>query len=98
VQLSLCEDGEAVVLAVTNLGPTIPDDAVERLFEPFWQAPGDAGQRRHGGLGLGLYIVREIVSAHGGTIDVRSRDGVTTFTVRLPRHRAVDAFHSAPTH
>jgi PAS domain S-box-containing protein len=100
VQVSLCGDGEAVALAVTNRGPTIPDDAVERLFEPFWQAPGDAAPRQHGGLGLGLYIVREIVTAHGGTIDVRSRDCVTTFTVRLPRslHRAVDAFQSAPAH
>jgi len=44
--------------------------------------------------------VREIVCAHGGTVDVRSRDGVTTFVVRLPRpHRlALDAVDAAPSH
>jgi PAS domain S-box-containing protein len=101
IQLSLFEDGESVALAVTNRGPTIPDDAIGRLFEPFWQAPGgDGAPRRDRGLGLGLYIVREIVAAHGGTIDVSSRDGVTTFTVRLPRsvRLALDAFDAAPPH
>jgi PAS domain S-box-containing protein len=88
VQLSLTEEDGIAVLAVTNRGPTIPAEVAERMFEPFWQAPRDEpATQRSGGLGLGLFIVREIVRAHGGTIDVRSRDGVTTFTVRLPRWR-----------
>jgi PAS domain S-box-containing protein len=85
VQLSLAQQGESVVVAVSNRGPTIPADQVQHLFEPFWQAPGNGELRRRGGLGLGLFIVHEIVRAHGGAIDVRSLDGVTTFTLRLPR-------------
>ncbi|MGH9885842.1 MAG: sensor histidine kinase, partial [bacterium] len=69
-----------VYVAVTNSGPTIPSEALDRLFEPFWQ-----GAARSRGLGLGLYIVQQIVHAHGGTIAVRSEADQTTFTVRLPR-------------
>ena len=48
--------------------------------------------RRHGSIGLGLYIAREVVAAHGGTIDVKSSaDAGTTFTVRLPRVAAPTA-------
>ena len=65
-------------------GPTIPPASVERLFEPFQQG-ADNGDGRPRGLGLGLFIVREIVRAHGGTIDVRSSDELTTFAVTLPR-------------
>jgi signal transduction histidine kinase len=85
VQLSLAQQGESVVLAVSNRGPTIPAEQVQHLFEPFWQAPGNGEVPRRGGLGLGLFIVHEIVRAHGGAIDVRSLDGITTFTLRLPR-------------
>ncbi len=88
VQLSLTEEDEGVVLVVTNRGPTIPEQFLAQLFEPFWQAPGDSEAPRRRGLGLGLFIVRQIVRAHGGHIDVRSRDEVTTFTVRLPRATA----------
>jgi signal transduction histidine kinase len=41
--------------------------------------------RRGGGIGLGLFIARQIATAHGGSIEARSADGATTFTVRLPR-------------
>ena len=45
-------------------------------------------RRRPGSIGLGLYIAREIVTAHGGTIDVTSTaESGTSFTVRFPRHR-----------
>jgi signal transduction histidine kinase len=80
--VALLPSPEEVCVAVTNGGPAIPPTQIDRLFEPFW-APGSAGERR--GLGLGLFIVREIVRAHGGSVDVRSTDGSTTFTVRLPR-------------
>jgi PAS domain S-box-containing protein len=75
------EAGEAVV-EVVNDGPPIPADALPHVFEPFRRADG----RPHaGGLGLGLYIARAIVRAHGGRIEVRSNaaDG-TVFAVRLP--------------
>jgi signal transduction histidine kinase len=76
--------GDAVLLSVSNRGPTIPPALIERLFEPFQQgAESDDGRPR--GLGLGLFIVREIVRAHDGAIDVRSGDDLTTFAVTLPR-------------
>jgi signal transduction histidine kinase len=81
--VALAGEGEAVLLSVSNRGPVIPLELVDRLFEPFQQGADSGGKRR--GLGLGLFIVREIVRAHGGTIDVRSRDDLTTFAVTLPR-------------
>ena len=76
-----------LVLEVSNPGAPIPAPQLATLFDPFRQA-GSAREkgRRRGGLGLGLFIVREIVHAHGGEVRVTSseRDG-TTFTVSLPR-------------
>ncbi|MDB4969693.1 MAG: multi-sensor signal transduction histidine kinase [Myxococcales bacterium] len=85
VQLSLSAEDGSVFLSVTNRGPTIPEEFVDQLFEPFRQGPDDGDALRPRGLGLGLFIVRQIVIAHGGEVDVRSRDQVTTFTVHLPR-------------
>ncbi len=84
------EDG--VVLEVHNAGTPIPLEQQPRLFEPLERGaerPEDRGGRS---IGLGLYIVRSIVQAHGGSVEVRSTDADgTTFTVRLPRHA-----HSVP--
>ena len=82
-----------VVVSVHNGGVPIPKGSVGRLFDAL--ARGDAADHgnnnRQMNLGLGLYITNEIVSAHGGEIDVASseRDG-TTFTARFPRAHAVD--------
>jgi signal transduction histidine kinase len=80
-------DPDAVAIAVHNVGPPIPEDAQAAIFEAFHQEarPGDDGS-----VGLGLFIAREIVRAHGGSIAVRSpdRDG-TTFTVVLPRNPGI---------
>jgi phosphoserine phosphatase RsbU/P len=80
-------DGDHVVLSVHNGGAPIPADLLPVLFAPFSRA--DRTDRSPGAqksYGLGLYISREIVVAHGGTIEVRSSTTQgTTFTVRLPR-------------
>jgi signal transduction histidine kinase len=66
-----------------NQGAPIPAELLPVLFDPFRY--GDTGQRKPKSYGLGLYISREIVAAHGGTTDVSSsREAGTTFTVRLP--------------
>lgn len=72
-----------VVLTVNNMGQ-IPEQELPHLFEPF--RSGRQAGRRSEGLGLGLYIVDQLVRAHEGTVRVTSneRDG-TTFEVRLPR-------------
>ncbi|HYE20626.1 MAG TPA: HAMP domain-containing sensor histidine kinase [Tepidisphaeraceae bacterium] len=80
------EGGAGVTLAVHNPGPPIPPDVLPTIFEPMVRG-GRAGGRR-GSLGLGLYIARAIVTAHGGTIDVASTaEAGMTFTVRLPRRQ-----------
>ncbi|MEQ1502147.1 MAG: PAS domain-containing protein [Myxococcota bacterium] len=76
-------EGDRVVLDVHNHGAPIATADLGRLFEPY-QRGGGAG--RITGVGLGLYIAREIVDAHGGRIGVRSAASAgTTFTVVLPR-------------
>jgi signal transduction histidine kinase len=83
--------GEAWVVRLTvhNGGPAIPAVLKNVLFDPFRRGH-DAGETsRTSGLGLGLYITREIVVGHGGTIDVVSTDTEgSTFRVVLPRARA----------
>jgi len=83
VEVSLSEgDGEAVLL-VSNQGPPIPGDLLPRIFEPLHRGTSNGHSERS--LGLGLYIVREIVKAHGGSIGVESNSAATAFTVRLGR-------------
>jgi signal transduction histidine kinase len=76
-----------VVLQVHNLGPSIPATEIPLLFSPFKRLrPGTTPSVGSSSLGLGLYIVDRIVTAHGGAIHVSStEDGGTFFTVRIPR-------------
>jgi PAS domain S-box-containing protein len=77
---------EEVLVSVHNEGTPIPPDAIGHLFEPFWRGGARLEKRTSGGLGLGLFIVQEIVRAHGGTLGVRSsRSEGTTFSIALPR-------------
>jgi len=74
---------DAVVITVANSG-TIPPDLLPQLFDPFRGAQRQAGRAE--GLGLGLYIVQQIVLAHGGSVDVTSGEhNRTIFTVSIPR-------------
>ncbi len=80
-------ESEAVVVEVTNQGPTIPEASWRSIFEPLVQLEPDEETRGppRTSLGLGLFIAREIAHAHGGEIGVASEEGSgTTFTVRLP--------------
>lgn len=87
VSLIACgQDPGQVKLTVRNSGPMIPADELPKLFEPFQRGVG----KSRAGLGLGLYIVREIVQAHGGAIDVTSSETGTTFEVRIPRSARPD--------
>ena len=73
---------DTVVIRVSNGGEIAPQ-LLPQLFAPFRGRQGTTG--RHQGLGLGLFIVHQVVLAHGGGIDAQSCAGRTSFTVRLPR-------------
>jgi sigma-B regulation protein RsbU (phosphoserine phosphatase) len=74
--------GQSFDILVHNDGEPIPTAMKDALFEPMVRGAKAAGAR---GVGLGLYIVREIAKAHGGTVSVESAAGVgTTFKVSLP--------------
>lgn len=74
-------EGDSFIFSVTNGGDPIPEEAQDRLFQPFFRG----GQRRsQHGLGLGLFIVSEIAKAHGGTIAVASSEMRTSFTFSMP--------------
>lgn len=93
VRLEAEEAPEGVCVRVVDSGCGIPPEDQRRLFEPFWQAPG--GEKR--GVGLGLAIVRGIVEAHGGRIEVASSPGEgTTFSVFLPRAPAEEPAPAPP--
>jgi CHASE3 domain sensor protein len=86
VRVALRGEAEFVILSVHNGGPPIPESVQKVLFDPFRRGAKEMRTARTSGLGLGLYISRELVNAHGGTIDlVSSETQGTTFTVTLPR-------------
>lgn len=85
-------DGDWIAIEVRN-GGEIPPQMLPNIFAPFTQPGPDrrrdgdhAGpERRRGHLGLGLYIVQEVATAHGGRVTAESHDGLTTFRMLLPR-------------
>jgi signal transduction histidine kinase len=83
VKLIAQADGNYATLAVQNGGSPIPPDVLPFVFEPLARGRGDSAGHS---IGLGLFIARAIVSAHGGDIRVSSSaDAGTTFTVALPK-------------
>ena len=89
ITLRAAGEADAVVLQVGNAGEPIAAELLPTVFEPLVRAPNAASQsldRSKTSLGLGLFIVREIVLGHGGTIEVQSSiETGTVFSVRLPR-------------
>ena len=82
VHIKVRQEGAFAVLAVTDTGLGVPASEHRRIFERFERAHSGT----QSGLGLGLWVVREIVDAHGGSIEIASiPDEGSTFTVRLPR-------------
>jgi signal transduction histidine kinase len=77
VYVSTRSAGRWVELVVRDTGPGIQPQDLPRIFLPFFS--------RSGGTGLGLPLARQIVHAHGGTVEVESQPGAgSTFTVRIP--------------
>jgi len=88
IHVSLRTTAEDAVIAIADDGPGIEPGSVPHIFERFRQGTAST-TGASGGLGLGLWLVREIVRAHGGEVTVESpgEQGGSTFSVRLPRGR-----------
>ena len=84
VDLYLEQQGSLAEIRIEDSGPGVPPEFLPRIFERFSQADGSS-TRKHGGLGLGLAIVRHLVELHGGTVSATNREtGGAVLTVRLP--------------
>lgn len=86
ITLAASLEGESVSISVKDNGPGIPPDALSRIFDLFYQTDRSL-ERRRGGFGIGLALVKKLVEVHGGTVEARS-PGLgfgSEFIVRLPR-------------
>ena len=81
--LKMVQGGGKIYVSVSNEGETIPAEELPLVFDRFHKIDKSRSQNRDG-WGLGLYIVRTLVSSHGENISVTSRDGRTTFTFTMP--------------
>lgn len=93
VVIRLRTEGEQVVLCVENMGKVIPPEKIHTIFDPLVRLVTDGESAApKSNLGIGLYIAREIVHAHGGSITVTSTEAKgTVFAVTLPRRSAGNA-------
>lgn len=97
VHVGLNGDSKVVTLTVGNDGVPIPTDKIKMIFDPLTRVATDEDVApTSGNLGLGLFITKEVVVAHGGTIEVTSSEMAgTIFTARFPRSQANPALHDA---
>lgn len=84
------QEGDVVVISVSDTGPGIPKEVEGRLFQSF------VTSGKKGGTGLGLAIVKKIVEEHGGTVDVHSSESGTTFELRIPQQPGPPENDQAP--
>ena len=83
VEISTQNLGDKVSVSITNHGSQIPPEAMDRIFNKFYQA--DESHAAEGN-GVGLAIVKRVTALHNGTVTVTSENNVTSFTVTLPKH------------
>lgn len=85
IQVELRDEAGGAELAVVNRGRPIATDMLDVMFEPLRRGGVSAGESEQASLGLGLFIVSQIVQAHEGSVRAESAQGTTTFRLRLPR-------------
>jgi len=84
IDVYLDREGSLAEIRIEDSGPGVPPEFLPRIFERFSQADGSS-TRKHGGLGLGLAIVRHLVELHGGTVSAANREaGGAVLSVKLP--------------
>ena len=89
VTVTVCQDRTGLVLRVADSGPGLSQDLVERAFHRGWSTKPVSGRQRPQGRGLGLALVRQVVTRYDGTIEV-ANDGGAVFTIRLPLPATVE--------
>ncbi len=92
IDIILSQHDSRAELKIEDSGPGIPSDFLPRIFERFSQADSSS-TRKHGGLGLGLAVVRHLVELHGGTVAAGNRDekGGAVLVIRLPAAEVLPA-------
>jgi signal transduction histidine kinase len=96
IEVRLEQQDDHASIAVSDHGIGIAPEALSEMFQPFYRAPNAATQQIVG-MGIGLYVVKEIVTLHGGEVDVESQEGAgSTFTVRLPLAPVAAPLPTAP--
>lgn len=85
IQVTLDGDDDQVEIVVCNRGAELPPGLLNSMFEPLQRGTERAASGERQSLGLGLFIVREIVASHGGEVTVSSVAGETAFKLRIPR-------------
>lgn len=84
VEVVLQQEKNGLLIAVSDHGSGVPEEALQRLFEPFYRVE-DARDRQSGGFGIGLAIAARAVAAHGGSITAQNRSGGgLAVAIRLP--------------
>lgn len=86
LRIAITETADDIMVAVTNTGPEIPAEDLERVFQKFWQ--GDASHASPGN-GIGLSVVKAVAELHGGKAFASSGGRKTVFTIVLPRARTI---------
>ena len=90
MRTSLTYEGDRVRVSVHDDGPGVPAPLQPNAFQRFTR--GDSSRSRHAGsTGLGLSIVAAVAQAHGGTVELHSEPGDTTFSVLLPTRSSLDS-------
>ena len=84
IQVSLSRQNDTTIITVDNDGLPVPEDALSRLWEPFYRVD-QSRSRSDGGTGLGLAIVYHAVLAHGGSCEVKNRPGGVCFKISIPQ-------------
>jgi signal transduction histidine kinase len=86
VEITLTQEGDAILLHVRDHGPGVPEDVLKQIFEPFWRIGTDR-DRASGGVGLGLAITERAIRLHGGQIQASNQEqGGLCITIILPQN------------
>ncbi len=86
ISVDVREEGDEVIIAVSDTGPGIPEYERRVIFEPFYRGREGSGRRVPGGMGMGLAIAKSLTELHGGRIWVESGEGGSTFFLAVQRY------------